>query len=53
MNFRNAQETHESKDVVEGKGIMAMTLKALGMAVMLVWALISLSGISTFLYFNF
>lgn len=53
MNFRNAQETHESKDIVEGKGTMVMTLKALGMAVMLVWALISLSGISTFLYFNF
>ena len=53
LNFKNAQETNLPEECIEGKGKIAVTLKALGMAVMLVWALVSLSGISTFLYFNF
>ena len=53
LNFKNTQETNSLDCGLEQKGKVAVIAKALAMAVMLVWALLSLSGISTFLYFNF
>ena len=53
LNFKNAQEANSLDCGLEQKGKSTVIAKALAMAVMLVWALLSLSGISTFLYFNF